>query len=133
MVDFDVAVAQWAEKAKGKLNQFSLEFCQDLYQEIIETTPVDKGNLRASWWPSLDTSEAYYFTPETRPPTPVFPTVSGHIYYLMNGAAYARRIEYGFVGEDSLGRVYNQQPRAMVRNAVARAPIIAEAVLARLK
>lgn len=133
MVDFDVAVAQWAEKAKDKLNDFAREFCLDIRDEIITNTPVDTGDLQSSWWESLDAPEAHFFTPETRPPAPVFTTVAGHVWYLMNGAAYARRIEYGFVGEDSLGRVYNQQPRAMVRNAVARAPVIAEAVLARLK
>jgi hypothetical protein len=29
--------------------------------------------------------------------------------------AYARRLEYGFVGKDSLGRVYNQPPRPVWR------------------
>jgi hypothetical protein len=31
--------------------------------------------------------------------------------------AYARRIEYGFVGMDSLGRMYNQAPQPYVRPA----------------
>ena len=35
-------------------------------------------------------------------------------------AVYARRIEYGFHGTDSLGRTYNQTGRAMVRLSVQR-------------
>jgi HK97 gp10 family phage protein len=31
---------------------------------------------------------------------------------------YARRLEYGFVGKDKLGRRYNQQPRAFLRPAL---------------
>lgn len=31
---------------------------------------------------------------------------------------YARRIEYGFVGADSLGRVYNQAPQPYLRPAL---------------
>ena len=139
MVDFDVAVAQWAEKAKGKLNQFAAEFCQDISDEVITKTPVDTGYLRASWWASINApGSGTVAGPKPQGGVSQAAIVAGtmkagEVYYLMNGAAYARRIEYGFVGEDSLGRVYNQQPRAMVRNAVARAPVIAEAVIARLK
>lgn len=139
MVDFDVAVAQWAEKANDKLNQFASEFCQDIAEEVITKTPVITGNLRASWWASINAPGSAELAGD-KPQGGVSQAAliagtmkGGEVYYLMNGAAYARRVEYGFVGEDSLGRVYNQQPKAMVRNAVARAPVIAEAVLARLK
>lgn len=40
---------------------------------------------------------------------------------------YARRMEYGFVGTDSLGRTYNQAGNFFVRNAVLEWPrIVAE-------
>lgn len=35
-------------------------------------------------------------------------------------AVYARRIEYGFVGEDSLGRKYNQKGNGMTRRAAQK-------------
>ncbi len=46
-------------------------------------------------------------------------------YTAINGAAYAMRIEFGFVGVDSLGRHYNQAPRSFVRTTLDRAEAIA--------
>lgn len=130
MADFSVSVAEWAEKAKKNLDRFALEFCQDIRDEVKRSTPVDTGNLLNHWYESLDAPIAPAVGGVVQ--TPVT-TVAGHIYYLMNGAAYARRIEYGFVGEDSLGRTYNQKPRAMVRNTIAKADVLAQAVIARLQ
>jgi hypothetical protein len=42
------------------------------------------------------------------------------------GMAYSLRLEYGFEGTDSLGRVYNQKPYAFVRTAAQRWPQIVE-------
>lgn len=42
---------------------------------------------------------------------------------------YARRLEYGFVGVDSLGRSYNQAPVGWVRRAAAQwKAVVAESV-----
>lgn len=51
------------------------------------------------------------------------PTVLGSIG---SGAPQARRLEYGFVGADSLGRVYNQPPYPWLTPAV---PEISDAIL----
>ena len=40
------------------------------------------------------------------------------------GMAYSNRLEYGFTGTDSLGRVYNQPAYAFVRTAAANWPSI---------
>lgn len=50
--------------------------------------------------------------------------------YLAN---YARRMEMGFVGEDSAGREYNQKGYGFVRLAVQRWPSIVKRVCAELK
>jgi hypothetical protein len=52
---------------------------------------------------------------------------------LLNPVAYARRIEYGFVGQDSLGRRFNQPGRGMAQQTMAEIPSIAERVLADMK
>lgn len=44
----------------------------------------------------------------------------GDTIYATYGAAYARRLEYGFVGQDSLGRTYNQAGKAFVRSAAQK-------------
>jgi len=48
-------------------------------------------------------------------------------------AIYALRINYGFQGEDSMGRTYNQQGRLFVEKAVQQWPAIVSSVVARLK
>jgi hypothetical protein len=46
-------------------------------------------------------------------------TISGFIGVREN-VAYARRLELGFVGTDSLGRTYDQAPRPFLRPALLR-------------
>jgi len=48
-------------------------------------------------------------------------------------AIYARRQNYGFVGEDSLGRTYNQEGAHFVEAAVAVWPTIVELVAEDIK
>ena len=48
-------------------------------------------------------------------------------------ANYARRVNYGFVGEDSLGRTYNQKGRHFVDRAAQQWPSIVAGVTAELK
>jgi hypothetical protein len=56
----------------------------------------------------------------------------GDTYYLVNTAAYANRIEFGFFGRDSLGRRYTQAGQGFVRATLARAQQIADAVASRI-
>jgi hypothetical protein len=50
----------------------------------------------------------------------------GDVFYYTNNAVYARRINYGFVGADSLGRHYNQVGRHMIETAVGYWPVTVE-------
>lgn len=50
----------------------------------------------------------------------------GDPIYLGFQAAYARRMNYGFVGTDSLGRSYNQEGFHFVEAAIALWPTIVE-------
>lgn len=76
--------------------------------------PLDTGNLMNS------------ITAGTTPgggqdPGLVFAKLEvGQTAYAGWSAAYAARMEFGFVGPDSLGRVYNQQGRAFLRSSVQR-------------
>jgi hypothetical protein len=58
---------------------------------------------------------------------------AGDVFHMRNNAAYARRLEYGFVGPDSLGRVYNQAGRYYVSDTIKRWPLIVAAVAKDLK
>lgn len=48
-------------------------------------------------------------------------------------AGYARRLEFGFVGADSLGRVYNQEGRHFVTGAIAEWPNIVDKAIKEIK
>lgn len=57
----------------------------------------------------------------------------GTILYVINPAPYARRIEYGFVGEDSLGRTYDYKGVGMMQQTLAELPAIADRVISGLR
>ena len=48
-------------------------------------------------------------------------------------AIYARRLNYGFVGQDSLGRTYNQAGAHFVEGAIAEWPSIVARAVAKIK
>lgn len=76
--------------------------------------PVDLGFLRNS----VAASTAGMPT-EASPPELVFSTLKvGESVYAGWTAVYAMRQEYGFVGEDSLGRVYAQSGKGFLRAQV---------------
>jgi hypothetical protein len=56
----------------------------------------------------------------------------GEVLIVLNPVVYARRIEYGFTGVDSLGRYYNQGGHHMVGQTMAEMPAIADAAIARV-
>ena len=106
---------------------------------MVEATPVKTGFLRGSWYASIGEPEPTAGAADPSGAATVSALnlvaaeiVPGEVYYVMNGAAYAARVEYGFVGKDSLGREYNQAPRAFVRGTVARAKLLAEAAAERV-
>jgi hypothetical protein len=136
---FKLDIAAWADKAKGRLREFAVEAIQDINEEVVRATPVKTGFLRGSWWASLNASvvnagpaDPSGASASSRMNASLIGLQLGDVYRANNGAAYAMRIEFGFVGTDSLGRKYNQQPRAFVRGTLDRAPMIAQAAAARV-
>lgn len=120
--EFKIQMSAFADKAKGRMQQFFTEFSQDLSAEVKQATPVKTGFLRNSWHVTINGEDAASVS-ELR---------IGDIFGYVNTAVYGPRVEFGFVGTDSLGRKYNQQPRAFVRDTVARSPVIADDTLARM-
>jgi hypothetical protein len=50
------------------------------------------------------------------------------MFWMLNATVYAKRLEYGFVGTDSLGRYYNQPGRFFVTDTCKRWPQIVQKV-----
>lgn len=129
----------WAAKTRNGLNGLARVACQDLAEAVMDDTPIDVGFLVGNWQPSLNapnlsldeagTGNGYA---QSKIGIVIAGIKAGDVFYYTNNAAYARRIEYGFVGPDSLGRVYNQQGRHMVTANIKRWPSIVNGAAVKL-
>jgi hypothetical protein len=120
---FKSSLADWLDRTDGKLDALVRQCAQQLSQQVVEDTPVDTGFLRGSWQPSIgepasgaDASTNAY--PASEISLVVAELRAGDKFFLINNCPYARRLEYGFVGPDKLGRVYNQKGRYYVTRNV---------------
>lgn len=109
--DFEIAIDRFVKKADRRLSGLPFAIGLDLLAFLKQNTPVVTGNLRASW--HLKVEEKFLV--------------------IATGVVYARRVEYGFSGEDSLGRLYSQSGRGMVRMTVEAAPQLIKETVARLQ
>lgn len=132
MADFAAQVKGWTERTKKAQEHIFRMSVQRLVDAMLlpkqrgGNMPVDTGNLRRSLLASTSAM------PSIRKGEETFPDNTGQIaltianasvndtLYLGFQAAYARRMEYGFIGTDSLGRNYNQQGNHFVSLAVQK-------------
>jgi len=132
MANFSAQVANWTKKTKTAQEHIFRMSVQYLADEILlpkgrgGNIPVKDGNLRRSLLASTSAM------PAVRPGVKEFPENAGFIALAIAGASandtlylgfqadYALRMEYGFVGEDSLGRNYNQAGNHFVSLAVQK-------------
>lgn len=125
---FSAQVAEWVNKVEGGAEAIFKESVQELANTAQSRVPVDTGFMKNSLLGS--TAMMPVINPDGKPaPGALHPYTGSEIsaviagselgdtIYLGYTAAYALRLEYGFNGVDSLGRVYNQQPLAFVRLA----------------
>src|SRR5262249_33899857 len=113
---------QWAKEAEAETKDYVFEFLQELNAEMVQATPVDTGFLRNSWHGGVN------HEPHGGAGTGGIASLDaaaaevqlGDIFYGVNTAEYAMRLEYGFMGVDRFGRHYHQLPRAFVRRTLER-------------
>lgn len=127
---FAATVSAWARQTPQRLEAVRNRAIDLLAVEMTTTTPNGgrvpflTGNLARSLLASTQgmpkTSEAQFsgsdvglVTLNLRIDQPI---------WLGYQANYARRMNYGFVGADALGRVYNQQGNYFVEGAIAEWP-----------
>ncbi len=104
----------------------------DALARVKELTPVQTGNLRANWT-VIKEGDAMPLPGRGEPAELVVERLKlGDVAIITNPVIYARRIEFGFVGEDSLGRYYNQQGRGMMQQTISEMPQIAARAQARI-
>lgn len=140
---FKLNLSKWRKKLDGKLDGLARQVSQAIAYRVVTLNmerALDTGFLAGSWQPSIGEPKVRMSPTADKSAGPVMADIAlicagmkaGDIFYMTNGAAYARRMEYGFVGPDSLGRVYNQAGRHFVRDGVAAAPEIVKQVAAEL-
>lgn len=140
------AVNKWTreqeERSETALQNTALEF----YNELRDATPVDTGNLRNSLIASVNGPAAATVTgPGSSPSDSSFRSgadqsianimtakLGDKISYVYS-ATYARRLNYGFVGFDSLGRYYSQAGRFWIERVGSQYRSIARRVATALR
>jgi hypothetical protein len=135
--DPSVSVRRWVEQAKGLSAQAFRAIAEDALARVKELTPVDTGYLRNHW--SVTRQPLSVETDGTRDANPQMAlnlelagAALGDVLYIVNPTVYARVIEYGFVGEDALGRKINRAGVGMVQQTVKELPQIADRAVRRI-
>lgn len=136
------SVNKWTLETKERSLDAFQDGCKDFYDALAAATPVDTGNLRGSLVASVNGST------ESQGPTNLFyqeGNGAAESYANIDGAklgdkiiyryraTYWRRLNYGFVGFDRLGRLYNQAGRFWIEQVGARYRSIMRAAATRLK
>jgi hypothetical protein len=130
------SMEEWREKVGDGLEALARVAIQDMAEDVIDHTNLDTGFLVGNWQPSIGVPATATVDRKGTAAAGVSLHMAlsdlnpGETFFYVNNAVYAKRIEFGFVGEDSLGRLYNQQGSYMVTNAIARWPThVAKAVI----
>lgn len=136
-VSFSKMIGDWAAATEERLSAVHRRSVVLLAEEMVTTKgqggrlPFDTGNLARS---QLASTQGM---PKNAPGPFAGSNVGAVVatlrpdqaIWLAFQAAYARRMNYGFVGADSLGRVYNQSGNHFVEGAIAKWPqLVAQAV-----
>lgn len=137
-MSFAAQVSEWCQQVEGAAEAVFQTAAQTVANEVRTAVaeggrmPVKTGNLRRSLMASTSAM------PTIKPEQTTFSDSGlelviagaelGSTVYLGFQAAYAARREFGFVGEDSLGRLYNETGMGFVSATAQRWPqIVAEA------
>lgn len=118
--DLSAFAALTEKKMRAILQQSAQDVIADMQRPKGEggNLPVDTGNLRNSLQVRVNNAllsqgaESYVMA--------IASADIGDVINAAYAANYARRMEYGFVGADKLGRNYNQPGSFFVRNAAVK-------------
>lgn len=120
MAGFAAQVSAWAAQSKARSTAVFRASAQRVANEVRQTVneggrmPIKTGNLRRSLlsstsaMPSIATGKTDFADQSSQIELTIAGADLGQVVYLGFQANYARRLNHGFVGEDALGRSYNQ-------------------------
>lgn len=124
---FSEQVGAWASSTEKRIDAVYARSIELLAEEMSKTTkeggkvPIDTGNLANSVQASTQSMPTTSDGPFTGSNVGIITATirASHPVWIGYQAKYSRRINNGFVGADSRGRVYNQQGAHFVESAVA--------------
>lgn len=135
MTGFAASVDAWAKETEARLLEIFKRACYLLIEELKLSkknggkVPYDLGRMADSLEGAINSIVA---TSDADPPPVGDPGGKvamlelGDVLHLGYQAIYARRQNYGFVGEDSMGRTYNQEGNHFVEYAASMWPVMVQ-------
>lgn len=124
---FSSKVNSWVRQTKERSERAFQEGALDFFIHLRDTTPIDTGYLRSSLTlgrngsiPAGPNAEYGSVYNDVRALDVIGSLRLGDTVTMVYNATYARRLEYGFTGYDSLGRFYNQAGRFWITAAGQR-------------
>lgn len=132
---FVVAIDDWVAKVRDRQDRIIQLAAQMALERIKQLTPVKTGYLRANWTVVRGSAAEALMGAAPRPEesqATILRLHAGDEFTLLNATVYAARINYGFVGTNSLGRHYEQSGAHMVEKVVTELPDIFEKAAARI-
>lgn len=133
-MNFAATISEWGRAELDRAEAIFQTAAQTVANEVRNPVaeggrmPVKTGNLRRSLMASTSAMPTVKPEKQTFTDSGIEMVIAGaglgSTVYLGFQAAYAARLNYGFVGEDSLGRVYNQAGYGFVDAVAQRWPQI---------
>lgn len=141
MASFSQSIGKWATQTEERIEAVHKTALEGLAREMTRTkaeggaVPFLTGNLYRSLTASTSsmprTIDGQSFGSNANA---VIATIKPNQYiYFGYQAKYARRMNYGFIGADSMGRVYNQQGNYFVEEAIQMWPDIVRKSVEKVK
>ncbi|TAV48444.1 hypothetical protein ELI30_09095 [Rhizobium leguminosarum] len=145
MTGFAAAISDWARETEGAFEAVFHASAQEVFNAVRLSVkdggrmPIKTGNLRRSFlastaaMPSIKEGAATFPDMGGASELTIAGAPLGSTVYIGAQAAYAARLNYGFVGEDSLGRTYNQTGYGFIEAVSQRWPQIVAAEEAKVR
>lgn len=137
---FLASINKWTKETEKRCVDAFQMGVLDFFIHLRDTTPIDTGYLRSSLTlgvngniPAGPNAEYGSVYNDGRALSVIGGLKLGDRVTMVYNATYARRLEYGFTGYDSLGRYYNQAGRFWITAAGAKYPSIMRRAATRLR
>lgn len=130
---FSASVKDWAQRTKAAQEAVMRSSIEDVIDVASAMVPVDTGHLKNTLASDLNGAGEFAIDAQSGVAVTIENMVPGDTLHIAWTAAYAQRINSGFVGEDRLGRTYEQAGVHFVERAAANWPEIVDANAEHLK